>query len=78
MEDDTKKKLTDFATSLLDKAKKKARVSTGWQKLLWISACVACAIAGYFLSSCTASYTQSTEGGIEFNATIVQPAEFRK
>lgn len=78
MEEDTKKKLASFATSLQGKAEQKAKASTGWQKVMWIAACVACAVAGYFLSGCTTTYTQSAEGDIAFTATIVQPADFQK
>lgn len=78
MNNDTKEKLAGFATALQDKAEEKAKVGTGWQKVLWIAVCVVCAVAGYFLSGCTASYTQSAEGDIAFTTTIVQPEPYRK
>lgn len=78
MNDDTKKQLTSFTGRLQEVTEQKAKASSGWAKVGWIIACVACAVAGYFLSGCTASYTQSAEGDIAFTTTIVQPSEFQK
>lgn len=78
MNQETKKQLTSFTGRLQEITEQKAKASTGWQKALWVLACIACAAAGYFLSGCTASYTQSAEGDIAFTATIVQPEPYRK
>lgn len=78
MNDETKKQLSSFTGRLQEVTEAKAKAATGWQKVLWIAACVACAVAGYFLSGCTTSYTQSAEGDITFSTTIVQPEPYRK
>lgn len=78
MNDETKKQFSSFTGRLQEVTEQKAKASTGWQKVLWALACIACAVAGYFLNSCTATYTQSAEGDIAFTTTIVQPTEFQK
>lgn len=78
MNNDTKKQLSTFTGRLQEVTEQKAKASSGWAKVGWALACIACAVAGYFLSSCTTSYSQSADGAIEFSTTIVQPAEFHK
>lgn len=78
MNDETKKQFSTFTGRLQEITEQKAKTSTGWAKVGWVLACIACAVAGYFLSSCSTTYTQSAEGAIEFTTTIVQPAEFQK
>lgn len=78
MEQDTKDTLKGFAKDWQAEAEAKAKASTGWAKVGWIIACVACAVAGYFLNSCTTTYTQSASGDIAFKTTIVVPEEYKK
>lgn len=78
MKQETKDKLKGITDGWQELTEQKAKASTGWQKVLWIVACIACAVAGYFLSACTASYSQTAEGDVSFSGSIVQPAEFQK
>lgn len=48
-----KKQLSSFTGRLQEVTEQKAKAATGWQKAAWILACIACAVAGYFLSACT-------------------------
>lgn len=78
MKQETKDKLKSITDGWQNLTEQKAKASSGWAKVAWILACIACAVAGYFLSACTASYSQSAAGDIAFSATIVQPAELQK
>lgn len=78
MDNETKKQLTSFTGRLQEVTEQKAKASTGWQKVLWALACIACAVAGYFLNSCTTTYTQSAAGDVAFTTTIVVPEEWQK
>lgn len=53
MDNETKKQFSTFAGKLQEVTEQKAKTTTGWQKAAWILACIACAVAGYFLSACT-------------------------
>lgn len=78
MNKEQKKTFAKMTADWQSAAEQKAKTSSGWTKVGWALACIACAVAGYFLSGCTATYTQSAEGDISFTTTIVQPAEFQK
>lgn len=78
MNTEQKSKLKGLAEGWQEAAEAKAKASTGWARVGWIVACIACAVAGYFLSGCTAHYTQSASGDIAFKTTIVQPEPYRK
>lgn len=78
MNNDTKKQLSTFTGRLQEVTEQKAKASSGWAKVGWVLACVACAVAGYFLSSCTTTYTQSAAGDVAFKTTIVVPEEWQK
>lgn len=78
MNNDTKKQLSSFTGRLQEVTEQKAKASTGWVKVGWALACIACAVAGYFLSSCSTTYTQSAEGDVAFTSSIVVPEEWKK
>lgn len=78
MKQETKDKLKGLTDGWQELTEQKAKASSGWAKFGWIVACIACAVAGYFLSSCTASYTQTAEGDVAFSGSIVQPVEYKK
>lgn len=78
MNNDTKKQFSSFAGRLQEVSEQKAKASKGWAKVGWIIACVASAVVGYFLSGCTASYTQSAAGDIALKTTIIVPEEWQK
>lgn len=78
MKQETKDKIKSITDGWQAEAEQKAKASTGWVKAGWIVACIACAVAGYFLSSCTASYTQTAAGDVAFSGSIVQPVEYQK
>lgn len=78
MNQETKDKIKGFTDGWQEAAEAKAKASTGWAKVGWIIACVACAVAGYFLSGCSTSYTQSAAGDVAFKTTIVIPDEYKK
>lgn len=60
-------------------ANSKAKTASGWRK--WVYAAVAViagAVAFFTATGCTATYTQSASGDIQFSATVVQPEQYRK
>lgn len=67
------------ASRVASKANSKAQSATGWRK--WVYAAVAIiagAVAFFTATGCTATYTQSASGDIQFSATVVQPEQYRK
>lgn len=78
MKQETKDKIKSITDGWQELTEQKAKASSGWAKVGWILACIACAVAGYFLSGCTASYTQTAAGDVSFSGSIVQPVEYQK
>lgn len=78
MKQETKEKLKGITDGWQELTEQKAKASSGWAKVAWVLACIACAVAGYFLSGCSTSYTQSAQGDVAFKTTIVIPDEYKK
>ena len=60
-------------------ANSKAKEAAGWRRWVYAAvAIVAGAVAFFTATGCTATYTQSASGDIQFSATVVQPEQYRK
>lgn len=82
--DETKKAqvkadLHSGAARVAANANTKAKTATGWRRWVYAAvAIVAGAVAFFTATGCTATYTQSASGDIQFSATVVQPEQYRK
>lgn len=48
----------------------KAKTATGWRKWLFVAAAIVAAAVAWFTTSCTASYSQTAAGDIEYEAHV--------
>ena len=48
----------------------KAKTATGWRKWLFVAAAIVAAAVAWFTAGCTASYSQSAAGDIEYEAHV--------
>lgn len=56
----------------------KAKTATGWKKWLWAAGAIIAAAVAWFTTGCTASYSQSAVGDIEYEARVFPVDAFRK
>ena len=56
----------------------KAKAATGWKKWLLVAAAIIAAAVAWFTTACTASYRQSADGAIEYEAHVFPVDAFRK
>ena len=67
------------AAKVAASANSKAKEATGWRKWLYAAvAVIAGAVAFFTATGCTATYSQSAAGDIQFSATVVTPEPYRK
>lgn len=59
-------------------ANERAKTATGWKKWLWAAASIVAAAVAWFTAGCTASYSQSASGDIEYAAHVFPVDAFRK
>lgn len=56
----------------------RAKTATGWKKWLWAAGAIIAAAVAWFTTSCTASYSQSAAGDIEYEARVFPVDAWRK
>ena len=56
----------------------KAKTATGWKKWLLVAAAIVAAAVAWFTAGCTASYSQSADGAIEYTGRVCPVDAFRK
>lgn len=66
------------AARVAKKANSKAQSATGWRKWVYAAVAVIAAAVAFFTTGCTATYSQSAAGDIQFSATVVQTEQYRK
>lgn len=67
------------AAKVAKSANEKAKAASGWKRWLYVAvAVIAGAVAFFTATGCTATYSQSAAGDIQFSATVVQPEQYRK
>lgn len=49
----------------------KAKTATGWKKWLLVAAAIVAAAVAWFTAGCTASYSQTAAGDIEYRGSII-------
>ena len=59
-------------------ANEKAKTATGWKKWLLVAAAILAAAVAWFTTACTASYSQTAAGDIEYEAHVFPVDAWRK
>ena len=59
-------------------ANEKAKAATGWKKWLLVAAAIVAAAVAWFTTGCTASYSQSADGAIEYTGRVFPVDAWRK
>ncbi|MBR4311453.1 MAG: hypothetical protein IKW19_05955 [Akkermansia sp.] len=52
-------------------ANEKAKAASGWKRWLWAAGAIIAAAVAWFTTACTASYSQSASGDIEYRGSII-------
>ena len=52
-------------------ANEKAKAASGWKRWLWAAGAIIAAAVAWFTTACTASYSQSADGAIEYRGSII-------
>lgn len=52
-------------------ANEKAKAASGWKRWLWAAGAIIAAAVAWFTTSCTASYSQTAAGDIEYRGSII-------
>lgn len=73
-----KANLHSGAARVAKKANENAKTATGWKKWLWAAGAIIAAAVAWFTTSCTASYSQSADGAIEYTGRVCPVDAFRK
>lgn len=59
-------------------ANEKAKAASGWKRWLWAAGAIIAAAVAWFTTSCTASYSQTAAGDIEYEAHVFPVDAWRK
>ena len=65
-----KANLHSGAARVAKKANENAKTATGWKRWLWAAAAIVAAAVAWFTAACTASYSQTAAGDIEYEARV--------
>lgn len=66
------------AARVAKNANEKAKEASGWKRWLYVAAAIVAGAVAWFTTGCTASYSQSAAGDIEFRGTVIVPEEYQK
>ena len=51
-------------------ANEKAKAASGWKRWLWAAGAIIAAAVAWFTTGCTAHYSQSADGAIEYTGRV--------
>ena len=52
-------------------ANEKAKAASCWKRWLWAAGAIIAAAVAWFTTGCTAHYSQTTDGAIEYSGSII-------